>query len=658
MRQQGFAPILILLGSLIILAIAVGAYYLGIVPNKLPSQNSAVTSQNKPSPTTPSLQGQIFSGQIKKLSQNLMLFSEKNLGYGPIPQSFSYYSAGVYTKGKYAGYTRYVAVGACSCQTGGPEIHVFASKDNKSYILDEDPALLTKFKPADSQYPLFFMDKKVTTVDQLDSEHINTIPLDSRFALSRNDIAASLIFAKGENNSPTGAKLLINFSSFVTLKSPVSNLTFYGQNPAGNYKYSISTTFPADKFIAGTTQIIVVDSTGLAYFYTPASPKLIVEYPKALADYTIAHEKYQNQPIQVGHPLTIPAPDYPQLPNLAMKASDIKTTSTIYSKYSNAIPQNCAFDANTLVVKNISDSDLSKIGTSRNGDIYVLKDKNHPLYKQEFDDKIDSIINDKFSKDTLETFKEINNNQSPPTYDEYIHKNPLILFKDYWGRWVVLGEYDYRLAGGCGKPVIYLYPTKPTKVSVKFLTPIKFDLTIPNYHEGWNVLAHPDGTLADLQPQFTDCNSIDSNKFGSEYAKGACINNTYPYLYWTGQSTEKLYPEITKGWIVERTNLSNFMNQTLDIIGFNSTEKSDFLSYWLPKMLSHNAPYFQVSFLQNPEMDEIAPMKVIPTPDHYYRYFLDYLPINSKPPGKIEPESLTKIVRHGFTLVEWGGHLF
>lgn len=73
-------------------------------------------------------------------------------------------------------------------------------------------------------------------------------------------------------------------------------------------------------------------------------------------------------------------------------------------------------------------------------------------------------------------------------------------------------------------------------------------------------------------------------------------------------------------------------------------------------MMLHNSPYYRISFLQNPEMDIIAPMKVSPIPDHYFRYFLDYLPLDEKPSMPLQPENLTKIVRDGFTLLEWGGY--
>ena len=49
------------------------------------------------------------------------------------------------------------------------------------------------------------------------------------------------------------------------------------------------------------------------------------------------------------------------------------------------------------------------------------------------------------------------------------------------------------------KPVIYLYPETPTEISVKLQYNGTLDCTYPAYDNGWNVTAHPDGTLFDLR---------------------------------------------------------------------------------------------------------------------------------------------------------------
>lgn len=642
----------VILGVIVVIIIVGGAFAYILNKNKSSiTQKAQVSPSVSPSPTlAPVSQAQLFSGHLQKLDQDLGIMNN-NAGV-------AYYTAGIYTSGKYKGYTRYIAVYETG-GPGGPTGYIFASKDGAAFILDGEPADPKSFKADDYQSPVILMDKtKIIAIDHLDSEQPDTITLDKNFSLSKNSMAVrSMDLAKTDKdgNSIYAPSLRTDFTSSQVLKSPISYLTFYSEPVLIDYTF-IQPNQPSptpqvyESFIDGTTKVFVVDSTGLAYSYVLANPKLAESYPSQMAAYNQGMKDYENKKISK-------YPDYPPFPNLRMDSKDIATNLPLFNSYDLAIPASCAYGGDTLVAKNVTDSDLDKIGSYPYGNVYVLKDKNHTLLKEEFDRKITTTANIAYDKTPYETFKLVNNGMLPPSYDNYVSKNPLLFIKDYWGRWVILGEYDYHLLGGCGKPVIYLYPPKPIKVSIKFLSPIAFDLSIPSYNNGWNVTANPDGTLVDLQPQFTNCSTINSTKFGSEYAGSACKNNSYPYLYWEGASTNRTYPSVTSGWIVERKNLAKFISDTFDDVGFSSKEKADFTSFWIPEMLSHKSLYFRISFLQNAEMNEIAPMKVSPVPDKYYRYFLDYLPLDTKPAGGIVPEKLTKIDRIGFTLVEWGGLL-
>ena len=48
------------------------------------------------------------------------------------------------------------------------------------------------------------------------------------------------------------------------------------------------------------------------------------------------------------------------------------------------------------------------------------------------------------------------------------------------------------------KPIIYLYPTEDTEVSVKLKYSDNITVSYPKYTTGWNVLAKSDGNLIDL----------------------------------------------------------------------------------------------------------------------------------------------------------------
>lgn len=204
------------------------------------------------------------------------------------------------------------------------------------------------------------------------------------------------------------------------------------------------------------------------------------------------------------------------------------------------------------------------------------------------------------------------------------------------------------------KPVIYLYPPTPTEVSIT-IGNVQLDTDIPTYKDKWHILASPSGTLKDLQPQFTDCMSINTTRYGLEYAGTACKKNEYPYIYWAGKSS-KSYPVIKEGWIVKKDEITQFLNAKLSELGLSPKEKFDMMEYWVPQIIQRPEPYFRMAFLTNKEMDELAPLNVNPAPDTTIRVFLDYLPLKDMPRKLPLPQDLPKPAsRSGFVLVEWGG---
>jgi hypothetical protein len=291
------------------------------------------------------------------------------------------------------------------------------------------------------------------------------------------------------------------------------------------------------------------------------------------------------------------------------------------------------------IVQNISDNDLVKITQTAGGVVlYTLKDKNHKINQAAY---------------SMKTF----NDSNSLIYEEYVAKNPVLIFKDPFNRYVELVETDYAVEPGCGKPVIYLYPEKDTKVTLKFVEPINVTTSIPTYANQWNVLANPDGQLTDLQPNLTDCNKIDYKKPGSEYAKTACETNSYPYIYWAGQASGA-YPEQNRGWIVESINIENFLGEKLSEMGLNQKEKKDMIDYWVPVLLSKETSYFKISFVQTQQMNAFIPMQVTPAPNSVLRIFLDWKPLSQKPVQEMTPQKLFHFNREGFSLVEWGGLKF
>ncbi|MCW1948986.1 MAG: hypothetical protein KIH89_000870 [Candidatus Shapirobacteria bacterium] len=603
---------------ILVSAIGASAYYLGAKksPSPQPTQNTSSSDTaptDKPIETTP-----LFSGRIQKLTQDLKLYKDD----GDQMFKASYFSAGTFNKGDLQGYTRIIALK--SIGPGEPSSFILATKDFQTYVLDDPESNVTKYAETEWQNPYNYLDKnKIVSAKTFETDQPKEIKLDSKFSLVFSSLLTEYHQTDQKDNlgnSISENLLTENFSSYKKIDSPINNLTFYFKPNQKNNYFDQMTQSQKDKellklkYFPTETEITTVDSTGLPQKYS----------------------------------LGLSGSDKK---SVAFKSSAIQNKNNLkfYKDYSEAIPGGCSLASNTKVI-NLADNDLELIGTVSNIPLYHLKDSNHELYKLAYDNKMD-YYNSEFGA----VWNDINKGITKPTLSEYINNNPLLFFKDYWQRWVAVGEYDIQLPGGCGKPVIYLYPKKTTQVSVKFNVPVQFTTDIPKYNDSWQVLAKPDGSLQNLKSNQATCSQIDFAKKGSEYAKKACETNNYPYLYWAGNIYSQKYPEITKGWIVAKDDLNNFLQNKLSEIGLNSNEKKDFIDYWLPDMLFKNSSYYRLSFLQTNELNSLFPMTVEPKPDTVFRIFLDYLPLSQKPTQEISPQSLNKLVRNGFTLVEWGG---
>jgi hypothetical protein len=187
------------------------------------------------------------------------------------------------------------------------------------------------------------------------------------------------------------------------------------------------------------------------------------------------------------------------------------------------------------------------------------------------------------------------------------------------------------LAYCLAKPVIYLYPTQPTNVSVSVVSPGTVVVSDPHYPEGgWkNVLAHPDGTLL-------------------------YNNKKYSELFYETSLTQKI-PEPKKGIIIAHKDIETILQKAITQFGLKGQEEKEFLEYWVPQLQSLNSPYIFFSIL-DPEIKESLDKLVIsPEPDTRIELIAYFKPLQK--PIKVAPLSLPDQppARVGFTEVEWGG---
>jgi hypothetical protein len=177
------------------------------------------------------------------------------------------------------------------------------------------------------------------------------------------------------------------------------------------------------------------------------------------------------------------------------------------------------------------------------------------------------------------------------------------------------------------KPVIYAYPQEEADINIKVDYQGEFKFTYPEYNRdtGWNVRVKPNGDMV------------------------ASDGNEYPYLFWEGKD----YPiavNKNEGFVVKQEDVVEFLEEKLDYMGLNSREKTDFITYWGPRMLGSN--YYYINF-PNEQFDQMAPLRVSPQPDSTQRIFMVYEGLDKA--ITVEEQKLEKFERSGYSLIEWGG---
>lgn len=177
------------------------------------------------------------------------------------------------------------------------------------------------------------------------------------------------------------------------------------------------------------------------------------------------------------------------------------------------------------------------------------------------------------------------------------------------------------------KPIIYLYPTEETKVSVKLGNIEKVSCIYPEYNDGWNVIAKPNGDLRDL------------NTGRNLYA-----------LYWEGKNINVEHNE-EEGFVVKGEDTTKFLEEKLEMLGLTQREAEEFIIYWLPKM--QNNKYNFIRFETKEEIEEYMPLEITPKPDTLIRVMMEFKELDEK--IEVKEQKLETPKREGFVAVEWGG---
>ena len=266
---------------------------------------------------------------------------------------------------------------------------------------------------------------------------------------------------------------------------------------------------------------------------------------------------------------------------------------------------------------------LVTVGRFSNGEsAYGIKNSNDKVLKDLYEDK-----------GTVAYYSESYDQQptSKYTFQQFLAYLPYFYWQDPLGRWIEFKNQRFVFAAEMCKPVIYLYPEKTAKLSVKVNPNGGFTYTDPPYGAGWEVEATPESQITDLH-----------------------TGQVYDYLFWEGIGLN--YPRDNQGWVVKQSDISRFFDEKLPLLGLTAREIKDFKEYWVNRL--QNKPYYHLQFLPQADFDKIAPLAI--GPDKPWTVIRVMLTARGRDADQAAvPQDLPRTpARNGFTVVEWGGVVF
>lgn len=175
------------------------------------------------------------------------------------------------------------------------------------------------------------------------------------------------------------------------------------------------------------------------------------------------------------------------------------------------------------------------------------------------------------------------------------------------------------------KPVIYFYSNNQSEYTLTFPENTTVDFTYPQrIKKSWIISANKQGV-------------IETNE------------KEYPYLFW--ETSKPVALDWTNGFVVNKENLLSFLEDKLSEMNLNSREKTDFITYWFPKMVNYESVDIQFLFNESYQK-EILDIQVTPKVNTF-RVFMFFKP--SSGTVKLKPQIIEKAQRTPTFYLEWGG---
>lgn len=181
-------------------------------------------------------------------------------------------------------------------------------------------------------------------------------------------------------------------------------------------------------------------------------------------------------------------------------------------------------------------------------------------------------------------------------------------------------------------PIIYLYPSKKTEISVKIDVSLVY--ADPPINNKWNVLAYPDSVIE----------------------QGGIVRSS---LYYEYDPSKVSFEEPKTGFVVKTSDWKEFIKNDLSKkFGFNEKETESLIIEVQNTLFNKpKKEYLKISLIDQEELNEKLPLTINPKPDNIYRINLFVKPVDATTNlSNWSNLSNWVITRTGFTVVEIGAY--
>ncbi len=180
------------------------------------------------------------------------------------------------------------------------------------------------------------------------------------------------------------------------------------------------------------------------------------------------------------------------------------------------------------------------------------------------------------------------------------------------------------------KPVIYFHTSETREFELSVNPAAPFSFVYPEMNGSWKGIAQPDGDIA--------------------------INGSeYPYLFWESKQ-DYFFKSEGNGFKVEKDEVIPFLTKKLTELGLNQKEKTDFITYWGPKMTENGTSFVQFSIDEN--CNQFATMNCIPAPQSLRRVYIQLAQWQPYFENFLNDQTFTAPAVSEWAILEWGGFSF